>query len=104
MTRAQRPSVARRSRWHALTALRCAVDKPAGGLARAVQIMMDEQVPGQAEYGQERADVAVALGNAAYLNSGYTVNIPAELLSPGHHTLTLRVVSQDSQSYYQSAP
>jgi hypothetical protein len=81
-----------------------AVDKPAGGLARAVLIIVDEQFPVQAEYGQERADVAEALGNAAYLKSGYSANIPSELLPPGRHTLEVRVVSQDGRSYYPSAP
>jgi hypothetical protein len=79
-----------------------AVDKPAGGLAGGVLIMVDEQIPIQAEYGQERTDVAEALGNAAYLNSGYTAIIPAEFLPPGRHTLTVRVLSQDGQSYYPS--
>jgi hypothetical protein len=81
-----------------------AVDKPAGGLAEGVFIVVDEQIPIQAEYGHERTDVAEALGNAAYLNSGYTAIIPAEFLPPGRHTLTVRVVSQDGQSYYPSAP
>jgi hypothetical protein len=81
-----------------------AVDKAAAGVAGAVLIMVDEQIPIRADYGLERADVAEVLGSPAYLNSGFTVNIPAELLSPGRHTLTLRVVSHDGQFYYQPTP
>jgi hypothetical protein len=44
---------------------------------------------GQASFAQSRPDVAQALGNPFWSNSGFVLTLPAGSLGPGGHTLTV---------------
>jgi hypothetical protein len=73
-----------------------AVDPQDGAPVSQVQILIDGAPVGTATLGQPRPDVAAALNNPAYLNSGWTFNYAASGLSLGSHTVT--VIALDSLS------
>lgn len=78
-----------------------AVDAPAGTVAGGVIVSVDETMNFQAVYGVARQDVADALGNPAYQKSGFNVTFPASKLSPGRHTITIKILTSDRKSYYE---
>ncbi len=78
-----------------------AVDVRANGVASGVVVSIDGTTNAQATYGADRQDVATALGNPAYRLSGFTATFPANTLSPGRHTITLKILTSDGKSYYQ---
>ncbi len=78
-----------------------AVDVPAGTVAGGVIVSVDETMNFQAVYGVARPDVAAALGNPVYQKSGFNVTFPASKLSPGRHTITIKILTSDGMSYYQ---
>jgi len=57
---------------------------------------------GQADYGLERQDVAAALGNSNYVNSGYSLVFDATGLGPGTEN-TLYVYSYSAEGTYNLA-
>jgi hypothetical protein len=59
-----------------------------GTPANEVVIQIDGNTVGNATLGLPRADVAAALANPAYLNSGWSLTYPASGLSLGTHTVT----------------
>src|SRR5664280_1486861 len=63
---------------------------------KPVLIMVDGTAIGNATLGGSRPDVATALNNAAYTNSGWTLTYAASGFSVGPHTVT--VVATDSLS------
>ena len=71
------------------------------GLAGGVDVVIDGK-PFKSNYGLERDDVAAATHNPALAKSGYNFSMPASQIGPGTHTLTVRVISSDKQSYYES--
>ncbi len=73
-----------------------AVDPQDGAPVSQVQIMIDGAPVGTATLSQARPDVAAALSNPAYLNSGWTFNYAASGMSLGSHTVT--VIANDSLS------
>ncbi|MBV9358566.1 MAG: hypothetical protein JO023_23900 [Chloroflexi bacterium] len=50
--------------------------------------------------GQNRPDVAAALGNPAYAASGFSATVPAGALSPGQHTLYVYAHTPAKGSWY----
>ena len=46
-----------------------------------------------------RADVATAYGDQAYSRCGFNTRLPARAISPGPHSLDLRVVAAGGESY-----
>jgi hypothetical protein len=52
--------------------------------------------------GQNRPDVAAALGNPAYAASGFSATVPAGALSPGQHTLYVYAQTPSKGSWYQT--
>jgi hypothetical protein len=76
-----------------------AVDRPGGGPAGEVFVVVDDQILASAEYGGERPDIAAYLGEG-YRQSGFAADVPTEALSPGPHTLELWVLTQDQRGYY----
>lgn len=52
----------------------------------------------------QRGDVAAALGNQAYLSSGFEGVVPLSLLKPGRHVVSLGTVSAAMDRIYQSPP
>lgn len=78
-----------------------AIDEPYSAVAGSVDVAIDG-VPYAARYGIARKDVAAFFKNPAYENSGFQFPIPASVLSPGKHLLTLRIVANDGKSFIES--
>lgn len=81
-----------------------AVDGPARSTAGGVFVTVDGARHFAAVYGGDRPDVAVALKNEAFRHSAFTASIPIGALPPGRYTLTLTVVTNDRQAYYEPSP
>jgi hypothetical protein len=80
-----------------------AVDFNAKALASGIELAIDGR-PYKAKYGESRPDVSAALKNPVYTNSGYTFVLPADSLTPGKHSLELRVLSSDAKRFYSLGP
>ena len=78
-----------------------AIDAPAAALAGGVEIVIDGHAF-KLPYFLTRADVAAAKRNEAYTDCGFLAVVPRELLPNGSHTVSLRIVSADRKTYYQS--
>ncbi len=78
-----------------------AVDTVAGTVAGGVIVSVDATTTMQAVYGVDRQDVADILGNPAYLKSGFNITIPASKLSPGTHTITIKILTNDRKAFYE---
>jgi hypothetical protein len=81
-----------------LTVVGWAVDGLAKQPAKNVFIDLDGRLY-LAQYGAPRQDVADALKEPAFLNSGYTVTIPVPP-SDVEHRVTLKVVNAAGTGYY----
>ncbi len=77
-----------------------AVDVPNGAAAGGVIVSVDA-VNYQAAYGADRPDVAALLGKPAYRPSGFSITFPAKMLTPGGHTITIKILTNDRKAYYQ---
>lgn len=80
-----------------------AVDQASAALPGGVDIVIDGK-PWQASLGAKRTDVANALNNPAVTNSGFDFHMLAGAIPRGEHTVTVRVISQDKSSYYETGP
>jgi len=69
---------------------------PAGG----VDVVID-MAPYSARYGTARADVAAHFNQPGYSNSGFELTVGPGQLSPGPHSVAIRVISGDKKFYYQ---
>ena len=69
----------------------------------AIDIVIDS-VPYAATYGMERPDVASYLKRPDLTKSGFLFVVPASQLSPGAHTISLRIVCPDNKSYFEAPP
>jgi hypothetical protein len=78
-----------------------AIDRGIPRLAQSVSLDIDGKLLIPADYGGPRADVAKAFGINALSNSGFSVEIPAGLLTAGVHRIDLLVVSADGLGYYR---
>jgi len=79
------------------------VDQPSGSTGRAIDLLVDGRaVP--AFYGLDREDVSNAFGSMNYRESGFAIEVAAGMLTPGAHTLVLRVVAANGQCYYEGPP
>jgi hypothetical protein len=78
-----------------------AVDHPHRKAAAGVDVVVDS-VPFPSVYGAARDDVANYFQRPGYRESGFTADVPAERLTAGAHTLSLRVVSADGTCFYQT--
>lgn len=78
-----------------------AVDTIAQRPAAGVAVSIDGGPAIGAEYGLPRDDATRALGDRAYGYTGFVATIPAEALTPGRHTLTLKIIAADARGYYQ---
>jgi hypothetical protein len=77
-----------------------AIDQAAGGPARGVVVDIDGQTRFLASYGFAGQDVAGRYGDPPYERSRFRAVVPAGTLSPGVHTLTIRVLAADGLHYY----
>jgi hypothetical protein len=70
---------------------------PAGG----VYLSIDNGLNTSTAYGFDRSDVATSLGMPTLRKVGFSGTIPTDALTPGHHLLVLKILSANSQAYYQ---
>lgn len=89
-------------RGEATTVTGWAVDGPSKSPAGTVVVSVDDMLF-LTTYGSSRPDVAHVFSNPVYQNSGFQAVIPANQLSLGAHTVTIRVVTKDMTAYYESA-
>jgi hypothetical protein len=87
----------------AITILGWAVDPAARKSAGAVFVDIDG-MDIQAKYPTERMDIAAAQNNPAYAHSGFSASFPISLIGKGKHTLSLKIVTNALDGYYQSTP
>lgn len=76
-----------------------AVDHPAKKPANKVLIDIDGRLF-RTNYGSDRPDVAKAYKQNNYRKSGWKTEIPVCLLKPGKHVLSLKIISNNSKSFY----
>jgi len=79
-----------------------AVDGQAKKEAGGVDIVVDGKVY-KADYGSDRPDVSEALKFPAS-KSGFSLMLPANFLSKGSHTLSVRVITNDGKNYAEGPP
>ncbi|MFC1972202.1 hypothetical protein ACFLVE_02200 [Chloroflexota bacterium] len=79
-----------------------AVDQNAGQAAAGVLVSIDGNLDIPAVYGLDRKDVADYFQNSHYRFSGFSASIATSLLGEGQYCLSLKVVSADMKSYYES--
>ena len=80
-----------------------AVDSESGTAAGGVYINIDSAKDIKAIYGQTRPDVGEYFKTKSYINSGFKAYLPSTVLGKGRHTLALKIISADRQSYYMPA-
>jgi hypothetical protein len=78
-----------------------AVDQEMQAAAGGVDVVIDE-TPFRSIYGADRRDIVDYYKRPKYLESGFTLTIPAEKIGTGEHGLRLRVISSDGRCYYQT--
>lgn len=69
------------------------VDPAARQPVTSVGISIDGKVLGKTIYGRPRPDVAAALHEPSYTESGFEASLPAGSIAPGNHVLRLAVTS-----------
>lgn len=75
-----------------------ALDGATRGRARAIYILIDGRDIYRATDGYDRPDVARAVGLTAGAKVGFDATLPPELLPPGRHTLSVRIVTADGRA------
>ena len=78
-----------------------AVDPQKESSAAGADVVVD-RIPFPSLFGTDRSDVAAYFKRPVYSASGFAAELPANTLSKGPHTLTLRVVSSGGDCYYES--
>ncbi len=78
-----------------------AVDDRAADAAAGVYVDIDSKVVVTGSYGKSRVDVAQAMNNSQYTNSGFDVVIPTSRLSIGSHDVALDVYAHDGAGRYR---
>ncbi|HZN11619.1 MAG TPA: hypothetical protein VFC61_08075, partial [Blastocatellia bacterium] len=78
-----------------------AIDHPARTTAGGVFVILDGRTEIPTSYQHPRGDVAEAFGDVRYLFSGFAANLPAAMLWPGPHKLSLKIVRNDGREYFQ---
>jgi hypothetical protein len=79
-----------------------AIDQLAGQAAGGVFVSIDGQTDIQAMYGLDSSKVANAHHNKQYRNSGFKASFAKSILTKGQHGLSLKIVTHDQKSYYQT--
>ncbi len=77
-----------------------AVDAPAESTAGGVLVLIRGSRPIRANYGESRPDVATALGNPSYVNSGFVAKVDTKSLAPGLYSVRFEVLTADRTGYY----
>ena len=76
-------------------------DAPAKTPAKGVDVVVDGNAYGTV-YGAARPDVASFFKTTALVNVGFRAVLPAGALTPGAHTVLVRVVAADGKGYFDS--
>ena len=76
------------------------IDRPGASTGAAMDVVVDG-TPHSTFYGLDREDVSNYFGRVSYRQSGFSAELPSHSLSPGAHTLALRVIAADRQCYYE---
>ena len=79
-----------------------AIDEHNQHPAAWIEVVLDGS-PYRTEARVPRGDVAAAHGNFRYLRCGFRAALPGDRLSPGRHTLSLRIVLHGGRTYYQAS-
>ncbi len=79
-----------------------AVDRIGASVGTMMMITVNGRTIG-CDYGTPRPDVAAALHNNTYTNSGYTCHLPLNMMKTGQNTLQLLLAIGDA-SYYAAEP
>jgi hypothetical protein len=78
-----------------------AFDDGAKTPAKGVDVVLNGETYA-ATYGQARPDVAAYFKNPALTDVGFTASLPAGLLAPGAHRISLRVIAADGSGYFET--
>ena len=78
-----------------------AIDQIGANVGRQMMITVNGRTIG-CDYGKPRPDVAAALHNDTYANSGYTCHVPSNMIHAGENTLQPLLATGDG-SYYAAA-
>lgn len=79
------------------------LDGQAKAPAKGVDVVIDGKAYGTA-YGATRADVAAYFKTPALAAVGFRTTVPAADLTPGAHTVVVRVITADGSAYDESPP
>ena len=71
--------------------------------AKGMDVVIDGKAFG-ARYGHARGDVATYFKTPALAKTGFRVVLPPEMVGPGSHSVTLRIVAADGKAYYETPP
>ena len=71
--------------------------------AKGMDVVIDGKAFG-ARYGHARGDVATYFKTPALANTGFRVVLPPEMVGPGSHSVTLRIVAADGKAYDETPP
>ncbi len=76
-----------------------AVDRPRMGLGRSIFAVIGTLVV-RGSYGLPRPDVVADQGGDRYLESGFAIGIPLDVVDPGSHSIAIRMVGADGATVY----
>jgi hypothetical protein len=77
-----------------------ALDDTTKATAGGVDVVVD-MTPYTAHYGIARSDVAAHFSQPGFTNSGFELTVGPGQLSPGPHSVAIRVIASDKKSFYQ---
>ena len=80
-----------------------ALDQQKKTTAGGVDVSLDG-VPYEASFGADRPDVAQYYKTPEYRNSGFKILIPGDEITPGRHSVSIRVLSSDGKTYWEGSP
>lgn len=79
-----------------------AVDRTNGRTAEGVLLSIDGAITVPMHGAQASAEVMKQLNDARYFRAGFKGTLPVAQLAPGDHVVTLRILSRDGRTYYES--
>ncbi len=80
------------------------VDFPSRGPSKAVFVSVDSKLDIPTGIGIPRPDVAAQYRRSSYLCSGFGGTCRSNLIPKGLHVITLKIVSPDERTYFQTGP
>lgn len=80
------------------------VDFPSRGPSKAVFVSVDSKLDIPTGIGMPRPEVAAQYRRRSYLRSGFGGTCRSNLIPKGLHVVTLKIVSPDERTYFQTGP